>query len=98
MQRQETLAGEKLLEEERLKLLQLAAEQKGEVGLWNIQIAIRRRNIHWRHLVLLSAKIDEIKSMDCTCHSPNCLKRSLKRRSLHLQRRFLSLILELQPN
>lgn len=98
MQRQETLAEERLLEEERLKLLQLADEQKEEVELWNIQIAIRRRNIHWRHLVLLYAKISEIESMDCTCYSQNCLKWSLKRMSIHLQRRFLSLILELQPN
>lgn len=97
-QGQETLAEERLLEEERLKLLQLAEEQKEEVELWNIQITIRRRNIHWRHIVLLYAKIDEIESMDYTCPSTNYLKRSLKRTHLHLQRRFLCLILELQPN
>lgn len=80
-QRQEALAQERLEEQERLRLLQLVEEQKDE-ELWDIRIAIRKQNIPWRHLVLLHAKIDELKSVDCTCPSPYCLKRSLKRMCL----------------
>lgn len=80
-QRQEALSRGRLEEQERLKLLQLADEQKDE-KLWDIRIAIRKQNIPWRHLVLLYAKIDELKSVDCTCPSPYCLKRSLKRMCL----------------
>lgn len=78
-QRQEVLAKNRLQEEERLRLLLLADRQKDEEEIRNIRAAIRKRNVPWRHLVLLYNKINEIESIGCTCPSPDCPRRSQKR-------------------